>query len=238
MSSTHNNMFVCSFCQILQYLEFLNIILKRHKRVTKIYLQKRKIFQKSIQEHRNETLTKYQLKLWDELRIKHPLFHLDIESFYLFSKILLDKVSRFIEFYFGKVRRKSLDSHDKLAKNLSDYVKAKGITLPKGFEKTVNRLKKEVSDYRDKEIAHEKSPRTIKGISLSDEGQVSIFSARLYPTDRDSQAQTNNLLDLLNDIDLYLGYVMELVLCNKDRTALELGDREKQVERGSGVQCF
>jgi hypothetical protein len=225
-STKHSNMFICAFSQILQYLEFLNIILKRHKKVTKIYLQKRKVFQKSIQEHRNGTLNTYQLKLLDKLRMKHPVFHLDIESFYLFSKILLDKVSRFIEFYFGKVRSKSFDSHDKLVKNLSDYVKAKGINLPKEFEKTVKRLQKDVSDFRDKEIAHEKSPRTIRGISIDDKGQIAISSTRLYPTETNNEAQTKYLNELLNDINIYLDQVIRLVSANKDRTNLKLKDIE------------
>ena len=31
--------------------------------------------------------------------------HLEIESFYLFAKILLDKVAHFVEFYFGPGRK-------------------------------------------------------------------------------------------------------------------------------------
>ena len=226
-SSKHCNMFLSSFSQIVTYREFLNIIMERHKKVTKDYLKKSKIFQKYIHEQRSGTLTKSQLKLLEERRRKHPILHLDIESFYLFSKILLDKVARFIEFYFGKVRCKSFDSHDKLVKNLSDYVKAKGINLPEEFEKTVNRLKKDVSDFRDKEIAHEKSPRTIRGISFNDKGQVGIFSTQLYPTDINKQTQTKYLTDLLCDIGLYLDQVMLLVRCNKNRTNLELNDRQK-----------
>ena len=51
--------------------------------------------------------------------------HLEIESYYLFSKIMLDKIVHALEFYFGQGRKKSLDSHDGLVKNSASYVARK-----------------------------------------------------------------------------------------------------------------
>jgi hypothetical protein len=44
--------------------------------------------------------------------------HLEIESYYVFAKIILDDVARAIEYYFGPHRGLALDSHDGLAKRM------------------------------------------------------------------------------------------------------------------------
>ncbi len=76
--------------------------------------------------------------------------------------------------------------------------------------------------HRDYEIAHEKSPRTVRGTSLTADGTVSITSSQLYPTEPFRQSQTTPLIELLQDIDVYLEKVIELVANNRDKTNLKL----------------
>jgi hypothetical protein len=114
------------------------------------------------------------------------LLHLEIESFYLFAKILLDKIAHALEFYFGLGRKKSLDSHDGLVKNFAQYAEVKCLTLPSDFMTIAARLKTDVSDYRDYEIAHEKSPRRMSGTVFDAEGRMRIVATSLYPTEQRS----------------------------------------------------
>ena len=93
--------------------------------------------------------------------------------------------------------------------------------LPPNFLEVLNTLKRDISDHRDYEIAHEKSPRTTRGTSLTLDGKVSIIAAQLYPTEPFKQSQTKPLPELIEEVDSYLEMVTELVLNNRDKTNLK-----------------
>ena len=120
--------------------------------------------------------------------------HLEIESCYLFAKIFLDKVARALEFYFGQAQKLSLDSHDDLVKRLEKYASFKKLVLPDDFLKLAQQLKADISDHRDYEIAHEKSPRTLHATVFDTEGVTKIASTRFSPTARDQQVETKPLV--------------------------------------------
>jgi hypothetical protein len=99
------------------------------------------------------------MTLHDEAR-PTTLIHLEIENFYPFAKILLDKIAHSLEFYFGPGRKKSLDFYNGLVKNFPSYAVAKRLRLPADFMTIAAGLKKDISDYRDYEIrAREKSAK-------------------------------------------------------------------------------
>ena len=127
-----------------------------------------------------------------------------------------------LEFYFGPARSLSLDSHDDLVKRLKKYVNVKKLVLPDGFSDLAHQLKKDISDHRDYQIAHEKSPRTIYGTVYDSEGGTRIASIRFAPKPSERQVETELLDDLLAQIDDYIEKVIELIAVNKDRTSLEL----------------
>jgi hypothetical protein len=57
------------------------------------------------------------------------VIQLEIESFYLFAKILLDRWSGLAEAHFGPARRLSLHSHDQLTRQFEKYAEAKGLSV-------------------------------------------------------------------------------------------------------------
>jgi hypothetical protein len=127
-SNRHNNMFAMSFSQVIRYYGFLLLILERHSIASKRFVENSEALQKAIRESANNSVMVPQ-SLFQESRRLTDTLHLEIESFYLFAKILLDKVSRFLEFYFGPVRNESLDSHDDFVKNFKAYSELKGLKL-------------------------------------------------------------------------------------------------------------
>src|SRR5438309_11034108 len=153
-----NNKFAFSLSQISRYHKFTTVIFERHKTVSEEFIAKLKAGHQLFLEG-THAINDAQLLYFDESARLSVLLHLEIESFYLFAKILLDKVAHSAEFYFGPVRGRPLDSHDDLCKNLSAYAEQKALTLSPDFLKLAAGLKKDISDYRDYEIAHEKSPR-------------------------------------------------------------------------------
>jgi hypothetical protein len=223
-SARDNNLFAFSLSQVTRYYQFLTILIERHKDTSKSYAEIHKKYQDSISPGAND-FTREQVQMLEDSGKLLPILHLEIESFYLFAKILLDKVAHFLEFYFGQERKLSFDSHDKLTKNILPYSKAKALIIPSYLIEIVQSLKTDISDHRDYEIAHEKSPRTIRGTSMTWEGEVSIMSTQLYPTTSVKQAQTKPLTGLLGEINIYLDKIMEMILNNQDRTRLDLETR-------------
>ena len=220
-STRHNNMFAMGFLQLVRYYEFLIIVFDRYKEVSERFVKNTQDLQATIEPGTHES-TEDQLALREEARSLTTSLHLEIESFYLFAKILLDKVARGLEFYFGSAQKLSLDSHDDLVKGLERYVEVKRLILPDSFLDMAKQLKKNISDHRDYEIAHEKSPRTLHGTIFNAEGGTKIASIKLYPKERDQQVETKLLDDLLRELDGYIGKVIELVTTNRDKTNLEL----------------
>jgi hypothetical protein len=93
-----------------------------------------------------------------ELSQLAKLIYLEIETYYLFAKILLDKAAHFVEHAFGPVRGLSLDSHDKLIRHLAAYVAARGLDCPAEFAAEASALNRRVSHFRDYRIALMASP--------------------------------------------------------------------------------
>ncbi len=220
-----NNKFAFSFSSIIRYYQFLEIILERYAQASSKFVQNTQQLTKSFKESENGPINKEQSKLLEDGRILYAYLHLEIESFYLFAKILLDRIARSIELYFGVARGLSLDSHDDLAKRIEKYCSEKKIILPKDFLAKINELKKEISDFRDYEIAHEKSPRTTRGTSFNMDGKTRLSLNVIYPTEKELKNKSNQresafIDDLRIKIDEYLNGLVDFIEANLDKTAL------------------
>ncbi len=222
-STKHNEMVAFSFSQILNYYDFLKIIQARYQKVAAEFIKNLEDRQVAFKSG-TDSMTKEQMRLLDKGRKITTVLHLEIESHYLFAKILLDKIARSIEFYFGSSRGLPLDSHDDLTKNFEKYITTKKLTNPPvELMELIQSLKRDVADYRDKEIAHEKSPRTIKATMFS-YGAIStvwVASTRIYPTEKDKQTESKEINEVMNLIDKYIGGIVEYIRKNEEKTNLE-----------------
>ena len=219
----HNNMFGFAFSQIARYYEFLLLISERYEQASRLFIANFKEFQAALDKRPgSHTMTQKQLKIQEKGREITTELHFEIESFYLFAKILLDKISRAVEFYFGQVRGLSLDSHDLLYKNLSKFSSSKRLVLNKDLMENIKKLKEEISDFRDYQIAHHKSPRTARGTIFSASGKTRMLLSNIYPTSKDKQIESKAVKDLLDLIDNYIGKVIAFLKANRDKTNLRL----------------
>jgi len=151
------------------------------------------------------------------------LVQLEIESFYLFAKIMLDKVAQFIGQYFGQAEGCSLASHDRFLKSIIQYQKIKGLVLDERVILIAKNLKKQIADYRDKQISHQQNPRTIVGTAWSATADVRIFTTQLYPKSTDpGQIESAPLADLGKEIDEYLLCVFSLISNNRPKTKFKV----------------
>jgi hypothetical protein len=145
---------------------------------------------------------------------------MEIETFYLFAKILLDRIAIFIEHYFGQLRGVSIHSHDKLTKNLPRFLRGHSMDAPHGLQSTLSEVKRRIADFRDYQIAHEQGSQTIRGTLWKPGEEPRLVMAPAHPSTRKEgtvQAESESLGVLVAEIDFYIDCVQALVAANRDR---------------------
>ena len=215
-----NNLFAFSLGQVARYREFLVVIEARQQEASRKFIANLNELRVAFPAQAG-SMTDNQNHLLEENSALTNLLHLEIESFYVFAKILLDKIARATEFYFGQARSKPLDSHDDLVKNFTSYAKEKSLTTPDGFLNIAKSLKRDISDFRDYEIAHEKSPRSVKGTGFSPDGSTSMISLKIFPKEGDHQICSQPIVDLLKEVDRFIDVLIELFRANREQTRLK-----------------
>ncbi len=173
-----------------------------------------------ISEVKDRPLNSDEMAEWHRQSALMSELHLEIESFYLFAKIFLDQIARFLEGHFGPHRSLSLDSHDDLTKSFGEYIKAKSLDCPEGVQVTLELLKARIADYRDYQIAHAKNPRMMHATTWgSPDGGVSIQRTVLYPRENEAAGnQSESLFELRVLLDSYVEQIIDLIVRNRDRS--------------------
>jgi hypothetical protein len=220
-----NNMLAFGAGHIIRYREFLEIIHARQMQASERLIGNEMAWNETMKEGAN-TLTRENMQLYRQSIPLTAELHLEIESFYLFAKILLDKVARFLEFYFGPQQRHSLDSHDGLAKCIDSYAECKGLHVPTDLRALICDCKKRISDFRDYQISHEKSPRTIHGTSFTlDGGRTLMHLHKFSPKANDAGVSSEPVPELIALVDRYLHAVVSFVATNCEKSHLKLLDQ-------------
>jgi len=219
-----NNRFAFSIAQVLRYYVYLLIIKDRYDSTNEEYdvlnNKLREIFRKKIGQLSNKDIS-----IFNKQRELSEKIHLEIESFYIFSSIFLDKLAQFVQDYFGNVRGKSLSSHKKLLKNVNDYATKIGI---KGISPLLSKGTKIyvfITDYRDKQITHQKNPRTIRGTGFDEEGETNILTTYLYPNEGEisgGSIESLPLGQLLVLAEEYFDNVVNLIKSNRGKSRYSL----------------
>lgn len=140
-----------------------------------------------------------------ELTIASDCLQLDVESFYVFAKVLLDQVAHLTERRFGQGRKCSLDTHHKLVDNFETYCAAKALI---GYEKlaaSAKELKTTVSDHRDLAVVH---PSGVHGRGiLGTEHPIPSTMAMFKDGYRVSEPLTELRQRIVGHLDLFAEFV-------------------------------
>lgn len=176
-------------------------------------------------------MTSGQMQWWNDNARFSVFLHLEIETFYMFAKILLDKIAIGFGHYFGDARGFSLISHDKLRKKIKRYAEIKKLTPPPpDLISLTDTLQKEVVGYRDKEINHERETRSVFGtaFSLGKPGSSRRMRNVINPTKDELedierfQKESKPLSEVTSDLNRYLDLMIQYIAANRQRTVLPL----------------
>jgi len=217
-----DNRVAFSLGRIARYLRFLEIIKQRYQIASKENL---KIINNRIswgEKVGSRNLTPKEVaELQRDFEFSQVL-HLEIESFFLFANITLDRIANFMEDYFGPAKSLTLRSHRKFCKYAGSYVKKKKLEIPEGFYETMNNLEESVVFYRDKSIAHLKNPRAMFPTFFTLEGSTQIGTSFLYPKEKDQVVKSPEIEIIYDQIDIYVKKLIGLIQRNRNRSRYRL----------------
>jgi len=214
--------FSTSWQAVARYHTFLTLIVEREAKATDNFSLAAKALRDTTPSS-GPYLTAEQERRLNELDKATDLLHLEIESFYLFAKILLDAVARAIEKYFGQGKACSLDSHHDLIDNFAEYVAQKKLDIPTDFVERARRVRGDISNFRDHEIAHNKRLNRVTATALTQDGRRAtiIATSTVVPPERmKPQASSIHVAELMSAVESYIASAIEIVKTNTDKRNL------------------
>jgi hypothetical protein len=223
-SGNDDNRFAFSFGQAFRYYEYLLLIADRYDKFS-LNLTSNIGQLQAEWGAKGGKVSPNVIRLIEEQCVLSTRVNLEIESFYIFAKILLDKLAQFLQDYFGNVRACPLASHKKLTNNYIRFASAKRIEYPAEFTTILAQLQEHISEYRNKQITHFKNPRSFKGTVFWENGETGIQTDYLYPNERELSRQVTRskpISDLLQLMEQYLQKVIETVQQNREKTRFAL----------------
>lgn len=159
-------------------------------------------------------------RLGETLSHHSLLLHLEIESFYLFSKILLDRVARLTHWWFTDAREArgiSVRKHGFMVKNLATLMERLQLAAPAGIVALAKTLDTRINDYRDKAVAHDER----HGFSSTKYNLDGTRAMIVKIATSGGLAHQSESLDELNRLRVrYVDAVVELLTRNRDKGKL------------------
>lgn len=224
-----NNRFSLALGQAVRYESFLRMILERHVETTMRFRAAANVFQAYAENQvQAEMVTDPDvLSALGEMRFTTHYIQLDSESFYLFAKILLDRIANFLEEYFRplhtQARGYSFRSHDAMTKKFAAFAAAQLLELPPSLQPLLVELKEKVSDYRDYQISHDSRMQIAHMTTWSRSDFVPrIVKSPVFTTDWQAgkkAVESAALEELMALVDRYLEAVCVLIARNRQHSS-------------------
>ncbi len=158
--------------------------------------------------------------------------HVDLETFYLFAKIVLERTAQYVELYFGSEPKLSIRTHDKLRANFSEFAQRRGLVIPDGFDDAF-------AHVHDMVFTHQSESATNDARVAQSPSDLMIAHTDKTPGPNGASAGVMRLSlttgQLLNVVDAYLRTVLELIRANPNRAKLLRKRRVREPQPAAGL---
>jgi hypothetical protein len=173
------NLLNSSLAAWFRYYDFLIIIRNRYEQVRTPYTEALKMQLEETTETGPRSLTREELVVMQNLLQFTPILHLDIDSFYLFANILLDRIASTFRYYFW---RKPKWNHWQLVQNIARICEKKPLSVvPDDILTIPIDLQRRIVDYRNRRIEHVEEPRFQFSTTWGSDNKPKIHTMLLYP---------------------------------------------------------
>jgi hypothetical protein len=212
--------------QWARYLGFLRIILGRYDEANGPYVE--------AMNHRLELrrtgvaqtfpTTPEEFDQFDRERSLEARVELDSESFYIFAKILLDRIADTFRDYFGIKLDGRGSSHAALAATFTKFCQRHTIA-PRGLDGLIETLRAEIVDYRTKVIEH--ASETGEGTLMWGGDERVKLGIRPFSS-RPEDGPSRHTIDphaLFAILEEYIALVLRFMKLHADKSTLSPQDR-------------
>ena len=165
--TTTGNILAFSFSKWHRYCYFLTLIMGRAEKASANFIvdmersleaAKASPGQRPMTPEEIEALNN-SFYLWQKL-------HLEIASFYIFAKVLLDRIADTFGYYFGVKWRGFGSTHNKLTLQFQEICSKIDLQVePADLRELLSDLRKRIVDYRTRDIEHVSDPRLLHATS-------------------------------------------------------------------------
>ena len=221
------NILTSSVRQWHRYRDFLRTVLSRYQEANATFMaafhrhaEVAKAAAQGRPDSRSRTPDEWQE--YPQLERFGCAVHLEVESFYIFAKVLLDRTADTFGHYFGEQWKGMGSTYSKLSRNFERIRNQRGLALqPTRLARTLPDLLARIVCVRDVMIEHLSEPRRIPGTAVVD-GRATISMILLYPTSGDKGSEqpisTEALDQLLVGLDQYAADMLEFFEVNSAKS--------------------
>lgn len=210
----HNNRVAFSLGQVGRYVRMTEIARLRAEAVSMSVINQSQAKMESLGAGSRQ-LTAEEISDFDMDWRYQLLSHMELEIYFIFTKMLLDKASQCIEDFFGQARSITLKSHRKACKHLTQYADLKNLTIPEGYMALAQKLLDTVVEYRDKQITHLKNPRALRASLIHPDLGVQIATSALYPKTTDKNTASPSLSETYKLVEDFVSIFADLIGANR-----------------------
>jgi hypothetical protein len=147
--------------------------------------------------------------------------HLEIESFFVFANILLDRVASACRYYFWK---RADWNHWQLTHNLEKVCAKKGLHMPDlGLLKMPSELGAKIVAYRNTRVEHVEEPRLHYATMWGPDKKPKIYPILLYPTEGEAksmQKPSGDIDEIMALLDHYMTSMLDFFDANAEKSVL------------------
>jgi hypothetical protein len=213
-----------------RYLRFVRIVVDRYEAANAAYVDHAERFKAMMKEAAGGTggssskrLTEEESKEFLAKWTLGETLYLEVESFYLFAKILLDRVADVVCLYFGHPKVKDGSSHTRLKNGIFNHICRKNSMDGQVLVPRLEDLHRRVVRHKTDVVEHLANPRWFPGIGFGGDHRVTVSMGLTAPSEGETEFDTRETEDpatLLKEIEDYVVVVIDFLEANIHRSVL------------------
>jgi hypothetical protein len=227
MDARNGNLFAASAGAWWRYYVFLTHVLARYDRSNAAYVEVMEQVTRRMKEAPagggSRPMTPEDMAEVKRQVDLAAVLHLDIETFYLFAKILLDRIADTFGLMFGVDWKRTGSSYSDLSTRFEVLCTSKGLEIrPDNLPALISKLWKAIVDYRNKVIEHLGDAPVVRGTIFTPGKASGVVTSRMYPTEEDAEAfrQTEDPHALLRKLEEFIEAMLTFSEVNARKSPL------------------
>ena len=210
----------------LRYCRFIGVIRERYEEAGKAYMaDTERMLETAKRSPGTHQMTPKECEEHQRSYDLSLILHLEVESFYVFAKLLLDRIADTFGHYYSIAWKRFGSTHSQLSVRFEQICTTKNLTLESTIlPKFIQDLKKRIVDFRTGNIEHVSDPRLLRATSWGADKKPKIMTNPLYPSESEfsqyEQKETENLDELITMLEQYIAMMVDFFETNWEKSVL------------------